>query len=112
MPRIMSAADLIICRAGASTLSELCYAGKPAILVPSPNVTNNHQEKNARVLEKNGGAELILESEINSANLLQKIEALISDCDKLESMRNHMKSLYQQDSVELIGQTILGLGNH
>lgn len=112
MPRIMSAADLIICRAGASTLSELCYAGKPAILVPSPNVTNNHQEKNARVLEKNGGAELILESEINSANLLQKIEALISDCDKLESMRNHMKSLYQQDSAELIGQTILGLGNH
>ncbi len=112
MPRMMSAADLIICRAGASTLSELCYAGKPAILVPSPNVTNNHQEKNARVLEKNGGSEVMLESEITSENLLQKIEALVSDCVRLESMGNHMKSLFKQNSSELIGQTILSLGNH
>lgn len=112
MPRMMSAADLIICRAGASTLSELCCAGKPSILVPSPNVTNNHQEKNARVLEKNGGSEVILESEITSEILQQKIEDLISDCDRLESMGNCTKTLFQQNSAELIGQTILNLGKH
>lgn len=54
MPRVMAAADLILCRAGASTLAELTYMGKPVILIPSPNVTNNHQEKNARVIEHAG----------------------------------------------------------
>ena len=51
MPRVMAAADLVLCRAGASSLAELTYMGKPALIVPSPNVTNHHQEKNARVLD-------------------------------------------------------------
>ena len=56
MAVVMRAADLVICRAGASTISELTALGVPALMVPSPNVTNNHQEKNARVLEEHGGA--------------------------------------------------------
>ena len=58
---MMRAADLVICRAGASTISELTALGVPAIIVPSPNVTHNHQESNARVLANSGGAEMILE---------------------------------------------------
>jgi UDP-N-acetylglucosamine--N-acetylmuramyl-(pentapeptide) pyrophosphoryl-undecaprenol N-acetylglucosamine transferase len=66
MPRVMAAADLVMCRAGASTLAELTYMGKPVILVPSPNVTNNHQEKNARVIENAGGAKVFLEGEFDA----------------------------------------------
>ena len=57
MAPVMRAADLVICRAGASTVSELTALGVPAIMVPSPYVTNNHQEKNARALETHGGVE-------------------------------------------------------
>ena len=57
----MRAADLVICRAGASTISELTALGTPALMVPSPYVTNNHQEKNARALEEAGGAAVLLE---------------------------------------------------
>ena len=57
----MAAADLVMCRAGASSLAEVCCQAKPSVIVPSPYVTDNHQEKNARVLEKNGAAKVILE---------------------------------------------------
>ena len=60
MAVVMRAADLVICRAGASTISELTALGVPALIVPSPYVTNNHQEKNARVLEEAGGAAVLL----------------------------------------------------
>ena len=56
MAPVMRAADLVICRAGASTISEITALATPAILVPSPYVTNNHQEKNARILEQHGGS--------------------------------------------------------
>ncbi len=69
MPTLMAAADLIISRAGASTLNEIAAAGTPCIIVPSPNVTNNHQEKNARVLEAGGGAVVLLESECTAARV-------------------------------------------
>lgn len=60
MPVVMAAADLVLCRAGASTISELTAIAKPSILVPSPNVVADHQTKNARVLEQAGGAMLRL----------------------------------------------------
>ena len=61
----MAAADLIVCRAGAATLGELCMLGRPALLVPSPYVAENHQEKNARALEKEGGCRVLLEKDAN-----------------------------------------------
>ena len=63
MPTVLAAADVIIGRAGAATCNEIAAAGTPCILVPSPNVTNNHQEKNARVLEAGGGAVVVLEKD-------------------------------------------------
>lgn len=90
MPRVMAAADLILCRAGASTLSELTYMGKPVFLVPSPNVTNNHQEKNARVLERAGGALVLKEEELDAAGLLDTVREHLASPGKLEGMsRGH-----------------------
>ena len=107
MPRLMAAADLILCRAGASTISELCYMGKPVVMVPSPNVTNNHQEKNARVLERAGGAEVLLEGEFDAHAMLERVKALLADKEKLQSMGEAMKALAVRDSCERIVSVIL-----
>ena len=109
MPRVMAAADLVMCRAGASTISELSYMGKPVIMVPSPNVTNNHQEKNARVLEKAGGAEVMLEGEFDARSLLNEVKALLADQDRLDAMSRAMSSLAVTDATERICSAILDL---
>ncbi len=109
MPCVMAAADLILCRAGASTISELCYMAKPVIMVPSPNVTNGHQEKNARVLERAGGAKLLLEGEFTARSLLEDIKTLLSDDAKLDSMGSAMRSLAVPEATDRICDIILEL---
>ncbi len=110
MPAVMAAADLIICRSGASTLSELAYMGKPAILVPSPNVANNHQEKNARVLEASGAACVLLEKDCNADSLTGLVSELLQAPGKLEEMSKQMRSFGVPDAteriLEIIGQLI------
>ena len=105
----MAAADLVVCRSGASTLSELTVLGRPAILVPSPNVVANHQEKNARVLEKAGAAVLIPESEITDDKLLGAVSLLLSRPDTLEAMSEQMKKIGEADATEKIADIILEL---
>lgn len=107
MPELMAAADLILCRAGASTISELSYMGKPVVMVPSPNVTNNHQEKNARVLERAGGAEVLLEGEFDADSLLALVQALLGDEGKLASMGDAMRALAVPDACEKIVDIVL-----
>jgi len=107
MATVMRAADLVICRAGASTLSELTALGVPAILVPSPNVTNHHQEKNARVLEEAGGAKVLLEGEFDAQSLLADVKELLSDDEKLSAMSAAMTSLAAEDATERICGIIL-----
>ena len=107
MPRLMAAADLILCRAGASTISELSYMGKPVLMVPSPNVTNNHQEKNARVLEHAGGAVVLLEGEFDADSLLEEVRTLLADEQRLESMGAAMRTLAVPDACERIVGIIL-----
>ena len=109
MPCVMAAADLILCRAGASTISELCYMAKPVVMVPSPNVTNGHQEKNARVLENAGGAKLLLEGEFDAASLLSDIKALLSDEEKLSAMSKAMRELAVPEATDRICDIILSL---
>ena len=109
MPRVMAAADLILCRAGASTLAELTYLGKPVIIVPSPNVTDNHQEKNARVLERAGGARVFLEGEFDAASLLQEVRELLHDRGRLKEMSKAMRSLAVSDAADKICEQILVL---
>ncbi|MEG0778448.1 MAG: undecaprenyldiphospho-muramoylpentapeptide beta-N-acetylglucosaminyltransferase [Oscillospiraceae bacterium] len=109
MPLVMAAADLVVCRSGASTLSELAVLGKPAVLVPSPNVTNNHQDKNARVLERAGAAVLIPETDITADRLLGAVSLLLSRPETLDSMAEQMKHIGMSDATERIADIVLEL---
>ncbi|MBQ8264945.1 MAG: UDP-N-acetylglucosamine--N-acetylmuramyl-(pentapeptide) pyrophosphoryl-undecaprenol N-acetylglucosamine transferase [Oscillospiraceae bacterium] len=108
MPLVMAAADLVMCRSGASTLAELASLGKPALLVPSPNVTNNHQEKNARVLEKLGGARVHLEGEFTAQSLYDEVCDMLSDSEALARMAKAMSGASVTDSTDKIADIILG----
>jgi len=109
MPKVMAAADLIMCRAGASTLAELCYKGKPAIIVPSPNVTNNHQEHNARVLENAGAAKVYLESELDTEEFFNDVCQLAANSRTLEKMSESMKSLAVRNATDKICGVVLDI---
>ena len=109
MPCVMAAADLILCRAGASTLSELSFMGKPVIIVPSPNVTDNHQEKNARVLERAGGAVVRLEGEFDAKSLYDEVRTLLGDKARMDEMSRCMKELAVSDAVDRIASIVLDL---
>ncbi len=108
MPAVMAAADLVMCRSGASTLGELAALGKPALLVPSPNVTNHHQEKNARLLESLGAAKLMLEGEFDAEGLYRAAENMLGDREKLGEMSAAMRSSGVPDATERIADRILG----
>lgn len=107
MPIVMAAADLIVCRSGASTLAELAALGKPAILIPSPNVTNNHQEKNARQLEKTGAARVLLEGEFDAQRLYREVAELLSDDKRLTEMSAAMQSCCVPDATGRIADLVL-----
>jgi UDP-N-acetylglucosamine--N-acetylmuramyl-(pentapeptide) pyrophosphoryl-undecaprenol N-acetylglucosamine transferase len=109
MPRVMAAADLVLCRSGASTLSELGVLGKPALLIPSPNVTGNHQEKNARVMERAGAARVLLEGEFTADSLLGEVSDLVCDREVLEEMSRHMKDMGVPNATDRIADILLGL---
>ena len=113
MPLVMDAADLVLCRAGASTLAELSCIGKPAILIPSPNVTNNHQEKNARALESAGGCRVLLEKDATPQKLYDEIGDMLSDPLRLHAMGENATVLAAHDASEKIYREILrAIENH
>lgn len=102
MPTLMAAADVIISRAGSATCNEISACGLPSILIPSPNVTANHQEKNARVLSDRDAAVLILEKDCTAEKLMQEIQALLRDDARRERMKNTLHSMVRLDSTERI----------
>ncbi len=102
MPTVMAAADVIIARAGSATCNEISACGTPCILIPSPNVTNNHQEKNARVLEEAGGAVLVLESDCSAEAMYRAVRELLADNTRRAKMRDALRSLARADSAERI----------
>ncbi len=109
MPKVMTAADVIICRSGASTISELTYLGKPAVMVPSPNVVNHHQEKNARVLEKAGAVKMLLEGRFGGGELYDTVTGLLGDPAALEQMHRCSAKMGVTDATDRIASIILGL---
>lgn len=109
MPTVMAAADLVLCRAGASTLSELTAIGKPAILVPSPNVTANHQFKNAKVLADRGGALLLEEKDCSGKKLYKAVKAILADGAGRSRMESAQRSLSVPTAAEDIYKTLLEL---
>ena len=108
MPLVMATADLVMCRSGASTLGELTALGAPALLVPSPNVTNRHQEKNARLLEATGAAKVLLEGEFNAAGLYDAAAELLADGARRAKMSGAMRAAGAPDAAERIADLILG----
>jgi len=107
MPSVMAAADLVICRAGASTIAELTVLGKPVILIPSPYVTNHHQEENAKQLQNAGGAEVIFEKDCTGEALFKAISSLLGDKDRLKRMSDAQKAFAAPDASERIVDIVM-----
>jgi len=109
MPRVMAAADLVMCRGGASTLSEVTALGKPAIIVPSPNVSDNHQEKNARELERIGGAVVIREKECSGEILYKTAAEILEDGKRIANMSQALNAVAILDATQRIYREIVEL---
>lgn len=107
MPRIQSMADLVITRAGAGIIAELSIKEVPAILIPFPYAADDHQTFNAKALEEQGAATMIQDKNLNGQTLKTKIEALIKDKEKLESMGRALKRLSMPDADVKIASYIL-----
>lgn len=113
MPKALTAADIMICRSGASTISELTYLGKPAVIIPSPNVVNHHQEKNARVLADAGAAEVLLEGQFDADRLYCTVAGLLNDPERMGRMFLASRELGVDDATDRIASIVLGLAqNH
>ncbi len=111
MHRCMAAADLVICRAGASSLSEIQALGKPSILVPYPYAAENHQYHNAMALVKNDAAILIEEKDFTGERLIKEIDALLADRKRLEALGQNAKKMAIYDATERIVDCIINILN-
>ena len=109
MPEVMAAADVIVSRAGASSCNEIAVSGTPCILIPSPNVTDNHQEKNARIVEGRGGCVLLLEKECTGQRLYDEVVALLGDEERCRAMRRALMESSMPDSADRICDIITDL---
>ena len=108
MPDRYATADLVISRAGASSISELCLLGKPCILVPSPNVAEDHQTHNAMALVNKNAAVLVRDAEA-AEKLVDTALALIQDDAKLKELRKNILTLAQPDSARRIAEEVIRL---
>lgn len=106
----MKAADLVICRAGATTLAELTASGRPAVLVPLPTATDDHQRKNAEVLGRAGAAVVLEERELDGPRLAAAIAALIGDPAKRQQMSAAARRLARPDAAARIADRVEQLG--
>ena len=102
MPTVMAAADVIISRAGASSCNEIGASGTPCILIPSPNVTNHHQEKNAAILESRGAALVLPEPQCNGKALFDTVTALVEDPQRCAQMSCALRNMVVLDSADRI----------
>lgn len=109
MPAALAAADLVISRAGAMTLAELTARGIPAILIPYPLATDNHQEKNARELVELGAAEMLLDRELTGDRLFKLLVSLLFDPVKLKRMAEQSKRAGHPDALKDIVELVNGL---
>ena len=102
-PAVVSAATwLVVGRAGASTLAELTALGLPSILIPSPFVTNNHQEANARWLEEQGASKMLLESECTGERLWNEMKRLLENPEEHDAMSEAARRLGRPQAAEVL----------
>lgn len=108
MQEIMEISDLTVCRSGAMTITEIAALGKPAIFIPFPFATENHQEYNARVLEKVNAAKIILDKDLTYSKLNNTINKMIENKQELERMGMNAKKIAKFDVEDKIYNEILG----
>ena len=109
MGRHIGAADVIVCRAGATTLSEITAAGKAAILIPLPTATDDHQRKNAEALASQGAAEVLLEGAMSAAVLADRVRTLAADAGARRRMSEAARALARPDAARVIVDRALEL---
>jgi UDP-N-acetylglucosamine--N-acetylmuramyl-(pentapeptide) pyrophosphoryl-undecaprenol N-acetylglucosamine transferase len=109
MKAVYEWADLVICRAGAMTISELAVAGLPAILVPLPHAIDDHQTKNAEYLSNDDAAILIRQKDLTADSLASCLNELLSDVKKLNTMSMNAKKLAKPEATELVANACLEL---
>jgi UDP-N-acetylglucosamine--N-acetylmuramyl-(pentapeptide) pyrophosphoryl-undecaprenol N-acetylglucosamine transferase len=109
MDREMHAADLIVSRAGATTLAEIAAAGRPSILVPLPTATDDHQRRNGDALARAGAAELIDQSDLTGARLAASLLTLLADESRRQQMAAAARGLARPDAAQVIVERALEL---
>jgi UDP-N-acetylglucosamine--N-acetylmuramyl-(pentapeptide) pyrophosphoryl-undecaprenol N-acetylglucosamine transferase len=109
MGRQLRAADLVVCRAGATTLAELTAAGRPSILIPLPTATDDHQRRNAEAMAAAGASEVLLQSEATGQQLADRIRALAADGDRRAGMASAARRLARPDAARVIVDRVLSL---
>ena len=109
LPSLMKSTDLMISRAGASTMSEILVLGIPTIFIPSPYVTNNHQYKNAMDLVKQDAALILEEKNLNKDNLINMIDHILDNKNKYKKIKDNLKELGIKDSAERIYEVLKGM---
>jgi len=102
-------ADLVICRAGATTIAELAALGKPSILVPYPYAIHKHQDVNARALAAHGGADIVLEKDLNGNTLAKKIRMYMENPDVLKQMSSRALKTGRPEANEIIVEQLMEL---
>ncbi len=107
MNEALTAADIVICRSGAITLSEIEATGKASILIPSPNVAENHQYHNAMVLKNKAAAEVIVESDLTGRLLWEMLENILGDPDRLKGLGKNARKMGMPDADERIYDVIM-----
>lgn len=111
MPRLMRAADIVISRAGAMTLAELSVAQCAAVLIPSPNVTGNHQYKNAKHLADRGAALMIEEGDLSEESLIRVLTPLEEDCNRRRALTEAIGRFAHPDAAEKIAEILASAAN-
>ncbi len=109
MPKMLAAADLVICRAGALTLAELAAVGRASVLLPSPNVAENHQYHNAMEFVHAGAAELLQESELSEQSLIEIVSRITENKETLQQMGDAAKTLDKPNALQDIVSALAGL---
>ena len=109
MDREMKAADIIVCRAGATTIAELTAAGKPAVLIPLPTAADDHQRKNAEVLAAAGAADLIEQKDLTGVRLADRILALVADRTRRDTMAAAARRFAKPEAARVIVDKALEL---
>jgi UDP-N-acetylglucosamine--N-acetylmuramyl-(pentapeptide) pyrophosphoryl-undecaprenol N-acetylglucosamine transferase len=109
MDREMKAADIVVSRAGATTLAELMAAGRPSLLIPLPTATDDHQRKNAEALVRQGAARMVEQRELTGERLATEIAGLAGDARAVASIAEKARALARPDAARLIVDKVLEL---